>query len=196
MREWYARDPKNAESCRRRSRDYARRNAKLVKKRRHTYYVKNRAEFAEKERNRRKKDPWKWSMQRKAAAANRRYSGRLTGSDVATVFAKANRTCFHCGKKRLRGRDLTLEHLRPVNDVRYLVVSCLACNVARIPIRGPRKPAEQKRREACERARRWAKANRERCNARWWNMTEEQREARRKYTREYMRKRRAQHRSK
>ncbi|HEV3303058.1 MAG TPA: hypothetical protein VG055_25625 [Planctomycetaceae bacterium] len=130
------------------------------------------------------------TMHRKAASANLKYPGHLTADDVMAVFEKSKRTCCHCGKKNLRGMDLTLEHLKPINDVRYLAISCHACNVARIPHRGPRKSEEQKRREASERSKAWAKNNRERHNGRWWAMTAEQREKRRDYTRKYMRKRR------
>jgi hypothetical protein len=134
-------------------------------------------------------------MHMKACAANRRYPGHLTAADVEFVMERGKRTCHHCGKKNLRGMNLTLEHLKPVNDVRYLAVSCHACNVARIPNRGPRKTEEQKRCEAVERMKKWAKDNRERHNARWWAMTPEQREKRREYLRKYMRKHRGTRRS-
>jgi hypothetical protein len=187
MRAWYAR---NAEKCKKWTRRYARKNRAKVKERRRRYYQDHKEEIVEKVRVRRRRDPLKAASHGKAQAANRRYPGRLTAADVLSVIVKSGRKCCHCGKKNLRGVDLTLEHLKPINDVRYLAISCHACNVARIPHRGPRKSEKQKRREASERSKAWAKNNRERHNARWWAMTPEQREKRREYTRRYMRKRR------
>ena len=156
------------------------------------YYERNRDRILRRTKEYRQRDPWKTLMMVKAASANRRYPGKLTWRDMATVFERQGRICFYCGKTDLHGRDLTIEHIKPINDPQFLTVSCLACNIARIQTRGPRKSAEQKRKEACARTKQWIIDNRERYNARWWKMGAEARQRRRDYIREYMRRRRAQ----
>ena len=88
---------------------------------------------------------------RKAQAANSRFPGRLTAQDVFEIIERSGYKCHWCGKENLRGPDLTLEHLQPVNDKRYLTVACRSCNGAhkhkysdRIPIT----PEERKAKDA------------------------------------------------
>lgn len=119
-------------------------------------------------------------MRARVRQANRRYPGEITSEDVLAVFERGNRTCVHCGKAELSGRDLTIEHLRPVNDVRFIAVSCFSCNAAKIPKLGRRKTPEEK-----------AALHVERERARVRNFTDEQREHRRAYMREYKRKRKS-----
>lgn len=68
----------------------------------------------------------------KAGAAHQRYPGTLSLYDVMSVIEKSGRKCFWCGKEDLKGRDLTLEHLKPVNDVAKLVVACHSCNCKKL----------------------------------------------------------------
>src|SRR4029077_11652277 len=121
----------------------------------------------------RKRNPYRWLLAQKATVCNRRYVGRFTMRDIEEILKRGDRTCFHCGKRPLEGRDLTIEHLRPVNDKRYVVVSCFSCNAARIPDCGPRKSGEQKCQENIDRVRRWVATHRQ---------------ERRDYQRIYMRK--------
>jgi hypothetical protein len=72
----------------------------------------------------------------KVAAAKRRYPGDLCVADVLAVIEKSGRRCHWCGKSKLKGRDLTLEHLKPVNDLAHLTVACLSCNAARLALKG------------------------------------------------------------
>lgn len=73
---------------------------------------------------------------KKAAAANKYYPGKLTTKDVAGVIEKSGRKCHWCGRENLSGQNLTLEHLRPINDIQYLVIACKSCNSARLHLRG------------------------------------------------------------
>lgn len=67
----------------------------------------------------------------RAVNANKRYPGRLTRADVAFIFDRDNYTCHWCSKRNLDGRDLTLEHLKPMNDRQHIVAACLSCNSSR-----------------------------------------------------------------
>jgi hypothetical protein len=82
---------------------------------------------------------------RKVIAANQRYPERITIADVDAVLERAGRVCCWCGKKNLKGRDLTLEHLRPFNRRDCLAIACRTCNSARITRFGPRKTDDQRR---------------------------------------------------
>jgi hypothetical protein len=94
----------------------------------------------------------------KVTKANLTYPGRLTLKDLLTVIERSGRRCYWCGKENLEGRDLTLEHLQPVNDVQHLTIACLTCNAARIQIHGPRKTKAEK--QAAKNA--WARMDRRR----------------------------------
>lgn len=187
MREWRNNNREELLKKEQARRDKNREHTRTWKK---EWYAKNSERVLNQQKARREADPWQALMYAKVNSANQRYPGKLKVAEVAEVFEKANRTCHWCGKKNLTGRDLTLEHLEPINDIRYLTVSCLACNSARILERGPRKNDAEKAETARIGNKRWRQANREKLNERWWNMTDEERQARRDYMREYMRKRR------
>ncbi len=188
MREWRSR---NLEACRVKER--ARREANLERERARgrESYARNREKVQVRTKAWAAANPWRALMLVKASAANRKYPGKVTGDDVAGVFERANRTCHWCGKKELTGRDLTLEHLKPINDVRHLVVACRACNSARILERGPRKSKAEQMERARVQSRRRQQGNKARRNERYRNRSVEARQRRRDYMREYMRKRRA-----
>lgn len=84
----------------------------------------------------RKNHPDRFDAGLKAAAAKRRYPGEITAADVLVVIERCDRKCYWCGKANLAGRDLTLEHLKPVNDLAHLTVACLSCNAARLALKG------------------------------------------------------------
>ncbi len=84
-------------------------------------------------------------LQRKAVSANARYPGTITTDDVRKIIEKCNGACHWCDKKNLKGRDLTIEHLAPVNNPDNIVLACFSCNCSRIPTRGRRKTEEERR---------------------------------------------------
>lgn len=138
-------------------------NREHLKAYRHERYLAHRAEeIANAER-------WTGSnyerhlIQLKVSAANRRYPDHITIRDVDAVIAAANRTCRWCGKRNLKGKDLTLEHVEPFNRRECLGIACHACNAARIPRLGPRKTDEEKRAIKNELARKWRATHLEQC---------------------------------
>lgn len=70
----------------------------------------------------------------KANLAKRRYpnTGELDGAMVLEVIRRAGGKCHWCGKENLKGRDLTLEHLQPVNQIEHLTIACARCNCAKL----------------------------------------------------------------
>lgn len=82
---------------------------------------------------------------RAAKLANARYPGVVTAQDIAAIIELSERICHWCKKRNLTGADLTIEHLQPLNDKRFLAVACRACNSARVnKTDGIRKTEEEK----------------------------------------------------
>lgn len=69
----------------------------------------------------------------KANLAKRRYpnTGHIDGALVLEVIRRSGGKCHWCGKEKLKGRDLTLEHLRPINAIEHLTIACYRCNASR-----------------------------------------------------------------
>lgn len=68
-------------------------------------------------------------------------SGVLTPADVAAVLA--TRTCSYCGKSDLSGRDLTVDHVKPLseggtNDPSNITCACFSCNARKWLLTAPR----------------------------------------------------------
>lgn len=134
-------------------------NKDRIRQYRRKQYIEHREEQIAYSTRWGQENPERFSLQRKAVSANLRYSGKITTADVEAVIARCGRMCHWCGKQDLANRDLTLEHLRPINDPRHLVIACLSCNAAKIQIYGPRKTNEERRADDVRRAAKWRAAN-------------------------------------
>ena len=83
----------------------------------------------------------------KVTKANRKYPGRITVHEVLNLIKESNFTCFWCGKQDLSGRDLTIDHVEPINDIKQIVISCLRCNILREYSDYPAKLTPEEKRE-------------------------------------------------
>lgn len=94
---------------------------------------------------------------RKAHSANRRFPGKLDARDVLEVIERSGYKCHWCGKENLQGADLTLEHLKPVNDKKHLAIACRSCNSSHKAQHPHFKPLseEEKAQRASTRLRKW-----------------------------------------
>lgn len=106
-------------------------NQGRIKSTRRRYYRKNRTIELASVKAWQKTNPLRRKAI-KAAFIARRYPGRIDANLVLFIFKRDKRTCHWCGKKNLRGRQLTLEHLKPRNSKRTLTVACLSCNTRRL----------------------------------------------------------------
>lgn len=77
-----------------------------------------------------------YALHRKVAAAHARYPGRITVDDIRALLERQGWVCHWCKKEITKMRDLTLEHLKPVNDPQHITIACLPCNAARLPLFG------------------------------------------------------------
>ncbi len=119
------------------------------------------------EYNRGFQDGWLVSRERriftaKAASANRAYRGKghITLEDIVEVVKNSGRTCHWCNKKNLQGRDLTLEHLKPINDKKYLAIACQSCNFGRTVKYGKKRTFDELRQKERDTHRKWVEKNR------------------------------------
>jgi len=176
-------------------REWRRKNREKFLARRRWRYAQNPEKFRQARRNDYYKDPSKavaaaakynrehkeyHNLLSRISQANARYPGKITIRDVKDVIERCGAKCYWCGKPGLSGRDVTIEHLKPVNDARFITIACFSCNAAKIPLFGPRKTREEKLR-----------IKREKEKTRQASMTPKQIEQCRARTREWKRKRRA-----
>ena len=134
---------------------------------RHEYYLLHREEMIEKAKERAKRDPLRRSMGTRARFANSRYPGKITADDLLEVLKRDGNRCFWCGKEDLKGFDLTIEHLQPVNHTDHLTIACRSCNGKRMagtPHPEPLSDEERKQRHY-ESVRRWRETHPERSYA-------------------------------
>ena len=108
------------------------------------------------------------TFSRKAASANRFYRGKgvITVDDVSDVVKQSGRICHWCGKKNLQGNDLTLEHLKPINEKKYLAIACLSCNCSQVVRRGRKLTAREIIEGNNNRAKKWYFKNSDKARAR------------------------------
>lgn len=159
MREWRAAHPEYAEYMR----QYRIEHREKVYADRRAWRAQNRKRNAELALEWRAKNPVLAACATKASVANRRFPGKLTAQDVVEVVERSGYKCHWCGKENLQGADLTLEHLQPLNDKKYLVIACRSCNSAqkhKYPDRVPVTTEEQKAKDAI-RLRAWYLNNQE-----------------------------------
>lgn len=121
------------------------------------YYEKNREKLIAAAMQRTHADYPRFRWRARVAAANKRYPGRITVKDLDALLQRQGPACYHCGKTGLADRDLTIEHLQPVNNMRHVVLSCHACNCAKKHI--PKLTREEKLRRQRARLRQWRKDN-------------------------------------
>lgn len=106
-------------------------NADRVRESRRQYYALN------KERTKREAIEWAKnnseiaSLHKRASSANQAYPGQLAYADVVAIIERDGKICHWCSKTDLKGRDLTLDHLKPINSIGSITVSCLRCNASR-----------------------------------------------------------------
>lgn len=152
-------------------------NPDKVRAQQQAYYHRTKEDQKRRATAWQKANPERIALIRKARAANLRYPGRISSKDVDLVLQRNGTKCHWCGKPDLKGRDLTLEHLKPINDVRYLTIACLSCNASRAHSRDGRRFTEAElRQHNVDRASKWQA---------------EHQDQRRIYMREYMKARRA-----
>ena len=103
---------------------------------------KNRKKYYETHRERENEQATKWQKDHKfrtaaswkASSAKKRYPGALVVEDVLEILKRDKMTCHWCGRANLNGRNLTLEHLKPFNSKKSIVVACLSCNCKKLHI--------------------------------------------------------------
>jgi len=107
-------------------------NKDKVRKQRKNYYEANKDRTKEEAVLWAKENAERVSFSNKAKSANQTYPGHLTVDDIAEIVEKSGRVCHWCGKENLEGEDLTLEHLKPTNDKRFLAIACNRCNAGKL----------------------------------------------------------------
>jgi hypothetical protein len=103
------------------------------------WHEKNRGRAAKKAREWREKNPLRHKFLRAAKLANSRYPGVITADELAEIAANSGYLCYWCSEEEktpLSGGNLTFEHLKPVNDKRHIVISCLVHNCAKVHLTG------------------------------------------------------------
>jgi hypothetical protein len=104
-------------------------HAEQIRKSRRRWYLKHAEEEKLKTQQWNKENPFEAKLARMVTKANRKYKiGKLTVEDVRKIVEKANFSCYWCKKEKLKGRNMTLEHLKPINDKQFLTIACLSCN--------------------------------------------------------------------
>lgn len=106
-------------------------NKEKIAKSRHEWYLKNKCKKNKKEAERQRNNKEYTKLHWKASSANRKYHGTITAKDILEVIKKSGMKCYWCGKTDLSGRDLTLEHLKRVNNIKYIKIACFSCNASR-----------------------------------------------------------------
>lgn len=99
---------------------------------RRRWYLANKEKEKERARKWQKKNKDRASAINRVTCANSRYPGFLSVDDVLEVIKKGKHICYWCKKEKLSGSDLTLEHLKPINDKRFLVIACRSCNAKKL----------------------------------------------------------------
>lgn len=117
-----------------------------VKANRKSYYQRTRQVEIDRAKNWASENPEKAKNIGRARKATIKYSGSIDAAGVKEIFERDNYTCYWCGKSDLKGRDLTLEHLEPINCKDKLKTACGSCNSARLHCR----PEAAKRRRQKE----------------------------------------------
>lgn len=107
----------------------------VYRRRNYLKYQEARKKYANEHRN-----PARTLLGKKASCANKRYPGKITIKDIDFIIQRDGKKCHWCKKQITEKGDLTLEHLKPVNDVQYLTIACLACNNSRKHLRGGTRP--------------------------------------------------------
>lgn len=110
-------------------------NAERIKQQRRAYYEAHRDRTKQEAMEWARSNRYRYALSCKAATANRRYQGKITIEDVETIIERCGRVCYWCGKADLAGRDLTLEHLKPMNDKSVIVIACHRCNCRRLHLK-------------------------------------------------------------
>lgn len=115
-------------------------NIEWIKEYRRDRYNKNKKKEKKSAVSWQKKNPYKFMLICKAAAANKRYPGKITYKDIETVINRDGKKCYWCKKDILEISDLTLEHLKPVNQIEHLTIACRNCNGSKLHLRNGRRP--------------------------------------------------------
>ena len=164
MREWRK---KNKKAYRKYRFKYLEDNKEKLKEQAKKYYVKHRKELIRQATERQNNHPLK-SLRLKVVSANKRYPDRIKLADVLFVVDKYKNTCHWCGKKDLQGRDLTLEHLKPINKREFLTLACLKCNGSkRHKNNGKLRTEEEKKAMQKIRSQRWHKKHGKEYRIKW-----------------------------
>ena len=137
QRQWQKRHPEYLKQWRLKHKEH-------LKEYRHKWFVEHREQEAQNFRDWRNKNKFRAILITKATVANQRYPGKVSTQDVADVLRRQGRICHWCGKKIRINQDLTLEHLKRVNDTKYLTIACRSCNASRRSISGPPTTPEQR----------------------------------------------------
>src|SRR5947207_1417821 len=90
------------------------------------WYATHQEEKRRKVRVWKEKNAFKRKCQVTARRACEFYPGTLTAKDVREIFERDNRTCHWCHRDDLCGWNLTIDHLKRINDVEHIVVACRA----------------------------------------------------------------------
>jgi hypothetical protein len=135
-------------------------NKARIKEYAHKRYLEHREEAVQYALKTNKENPERHRLSSKIYAANSRYPGKITAKQFEEIVTRLGPTCYWCHKPGLSGRDLTLEHLQPINDPKYIVIACFECNAAKIPTRGPRKTDAEKRAHRNAYSREWFRKRR------------------------------------
>jgi hypothetical protein len=140
------------------------RNRKRLKLWGKRYYARTKTKQKRKAIQWQKDNPERFRLITKAVSANAKYPGHLTVNQVEEIIQRCGRVCHWCGRENLSGRVLTLEHLKPINDSRFIVVACLQCNAAKLHKNGRehRLTAKEKSELVVQRVRAWVVKNKDR----------------------------------
>lgn len=163
MRKWR----KDNEHFKEYQRKYREKNKARIAAQRAEHRRKNAKQIEERERARREADPFLFVCRKKAVKANKYYSDgpRLTADDIKAVVERCGWKCHWCGKKIEEPSDLTLEHLKPTNDLENLTIACLSCNSAKIHQGGERLSDDERKEKLKRQNREWRERNRDKVRA-------------------------------
>lgn len=132
MKKWRA---KNSKTWSEYMKGWREKNKEKLKKDRKIWYTKHKEQENNQARQWIKENKERWALHTRRTHANRRYPGKLTIKDVEEIVLTNKRMCYWCHKTELKGKDMTLEHLKPMNDKRFIVLACWKCNAARLHLK-------------------------------------------------------------
>jgi len=160
-------------------------HAEELKAARKANYAANREAEIAKVIEWRKRNPLTRILLSKIRFANARYPGKLTVAGLRSVLERCGERCHWCGKEPLIGTDLTIDHVKPINDPDCIVIACSACNVAQAAKYGYRRPPEEIAAGQAAYKKKWEADNKPRLDEKRKAWVEANREKLREYHREY-----------